>query len=138
MGISVSVEYTVRPSHIAKKLLRYAKLIEPEIDARTKGVAYGIRDEAKTYDAAPRPSYRRTGNMSRRTTALRVNRMEWRVEMRAPYSVYVRGRADGTGQAWMHVRRWKKFETIITKHRKGYLADIREGLAEAKQKAGLE
>lgn len=140
MPIQIEVFTETKPKHITRQLLKYADLIPGEIDAETKRVAYGIRDEAKTYDAPPVPGHRRTGHMSRQTVSLRepgVRYGSWLTEMRADYSKWVRGTTEGKMQAWMHRGRWKKFSTIVRKWREGHLKNLRAALKRAKQKAGF-
>jgi hypothetical protein len=125
--VEIHVKVDVNLKGVSQKLRALGEVhIPQELDALTKEVAYGIRDEAKTYEASPAPTgrpvrwkserqrryvmgaisrgeiqvpYRRTGDMSRQTVAYRAGE-GWAVEMRQPYSHFVRG----FRQTYQHAR----------------------------------
>jgi hypothetical protein len=139
----------VNIDRLARAYQTAAHLFPQEIDELQRRVAYGMRDEAQTYEAAPAPTgrkmvwksdrqrkyvmwalaqgiitypSRRTGHMSRQTVAKRLRKLAWLVEMRAEYSHWVRGQQ----QARQHTGRWTKWKTIERRHVQGYLAQARE------------
>lgn len=139
MGISLEVTTDVEETKIFQRLARFPGLVEKELDKQAKAEAFDIRDVAKTYDAAPKPSYSRTGHMSRQTVAFRNSGGNgWSAEMRAPYSIWVRGNASGEGQAFMHVGRWRTFKSIVRGAAVKRGKRISAAIKQAKRKAGLK
>lgn len=57
-------------------------------------------------------AYQRTGIYGGSTNWER-NGLAYTVSNSAPYAPYVGGRADGTGQAWMHVGRWPIIARVV-------------------------
>jgi hypothetical protein len=132
----IEVIATVDERGVPQKLRTYASLIGPELKDFQKAKVYAVRDEGKTYEAAPVPGYQRTGTMSRQTVAYQRNEYEWVAEMRAPWSIFVRGSMT-RGQAWMHVGRWTSWAEIVRRHLTGIKRELIDMLQRAKQKAGL-
>jgi hypothetical protein len=134
----IDIQVVVSPQELAAKLRRMAGLITPEVDADVKDMAYAARDLMKTYDAAPKPTYQRTGDMSRQTVARRGEQQAyWIVEMRAPYSGYVRGLPDGRPPAYMHRGRWREAVDIVKEATADGAKRVIAAIRRAKQKAGL-
>jgi hypothetical protein len=128
---------TVSPRGLARKFRALPAAIDQEVDEFLKSKAYAIRDEAKRYEAPRVNGYHRSGEMSRQTVAYREKSGKgWVAEMRAKWSIYVRGSMQRS-QAWMHKGRWNNWKAIVRGHLDKSTRELNQIIKKAMTKVGL-
>lgn len=110
-------------------------------DAMRRAKKRSVSDPAGGPYSVPERGYVRTGNLSA-STELIEDGLTFRIESNAmhdgePYSVYVIGRADGSGQARIHQGWWTPLRTSVDDEIDDLVRDIDADLGQSAEAAGL-
>lgn len=104
----------VEGQDVSVHLLGFGAGLDSMAEMLVRETATEIALTSSNYEAAPLPTYQRTGKMKASQFAQKKGHALWEAGLGQDYSIWVRGNAKGERQAFMHVGRWRTFANIVT------------------------
>src|SRR6185295_1133982 len=117
----------VGAEEVARKLNQYGSQVPRVISDQNRATVESARRILQVYPPG-RGGYVRTGKLGRGWNIAKASFLGWRLSNSVKYAVYVVGNSEGSGQAWMHVGRWRTMRKVVDDQQRGAKTQLHKAL----------